>query len=51
MKLPMINSFVTSDENISKEHLKNKTFPADFLEKYEILETLGKVFLNFLFKF
>ena len=51
MKLPMVNSMVTSDEKISQEHLKKKTFTADFLGKYEILETLVKVFFIFLFKF
>ena len=43
-------NFLITEEKSSQDFLKDNIFPADFLEKYEIFELLGKVFFNFFSK-
>ena len=54
MKTAPIKSLITCDETICQQELNGNMFPAEFLEKYEILDIVGKVcflFISFFFKF
>jgi len=52
LKTATTKCLITSGETISQEELNGNMFPADFLEKYEVLDVLGKVyFFKFLNKF